>query len=87
MSTFLLAFAAFVLLIMLLDYLPGVRHLVQPIVGAFTWIFAVFFGSMAAWSFFAVKSLFRAHLTLLHHLVTPRNRMDPVSEIQDENED
>jgi|GEM_PF-6970561 len=80
MSTIFLLLAAFILLIMLLDRLPGVRHLVQPIVKAFTWIFAVFFGSVAAWVFYAAKHLFRAHLIFLRHLSTPRNRIGSIQE-------
>lgn len=82
MSTFILAAAAFIILLVILSRIPGVEHLVKPLVSGVTWVFSTFMGGVGGWLLWGVKITFRSHASLLMHLFTKRIELDPAERIR-----
>jgi len=85
MSTILMWGAGFILLIILLDKLPGVRYLVQPIIQLITFLVSTFSENVGAWIVALIKSVWKAHSVMAVHLVKPRDELDPTERIKDAN--
>ena len=81
-STFLLAGAVFIVLLILLSRIPGVEHLVKPLVNGVTWVFSTFMGGVSGWLLWGVKTAWRSHTSLLAHLFTRRVELDPAERIR-----
>lgn len=82
MSSLILWASGFVLLIMILDRVPGVRHLVQPIVKGVAYVVGLFFGSAGGWGIYFIKSVWRAHAVFARHLTSRRTDIDPAERIR-----
>jgi hypothetical protein len=82
MSTFILLTAAFIILLIILSRIPGVEHLVKPLVGGVTWVFSTFMGGVGGWLLWGIKTTIRSHASLLTHLFTPRMGLDPAERIK-----
>lgn len=85
MSTILLYLAGAIVLIAVLDKIPGLKYLVKPIIDLVTWIFTSFFGSAGAWVVWGVKSTFRAHFALFTHLFNTRETLHPAEALEEKN--
>ena len=82
MSTFILIAAVFILALIILSHIPGVEHLVKPLVGGVTWVFSTFMGGIGGWLLWGVKATWRSHTSLLGHLFTRRAGLDPAERIR-----
>ena len=83
MSTLVLYFGIALAVLIVLDLIPGVRHLMSPVVRAVASLLGIFFGSAAAWLAWTVKTLFQDHVTLLRHLISRRAQIDPSEAMHD----
>ena len=77
MSTLALIFAGFLLLLIVLDKIPGIRYLVKPLIDTVSWVVSTLFGSAGSWLLYFVKSMFRAHVVFYRHLTSRRVDLDP----------
>ena len=82
MSTVFLLAAAFIILLIILSKIPGVEHLVKPLVGGVTWVFSTFMGGVGGWLLWGVKTAWRGHAALLTHLFTRRAALDPAERVR-----
>lgn len=82
MSTIYLSIAGFIILLIILDKIPGVKHLIHPIIGGFSWMFGTFFGSVVMWLIWVIKVIVRSHSTFFKHLTHTRGQIDPTDKIK-----
>jgi hypothetical protein len=82
MSTILIWAAAGILLLVLLDKLPGIKHLIKPIIDLLTFLFTTFFGNLGAWLMWLVKTMARSHHVLSVHLIRSRDELDHTEMIE-----
>lgn len=77
MTTVLLYIGGFLVLVVLLDMIPGVRHLISPLLSGLAAGINFTVGSIAGWSTWFVKTLFQDHALFLRHLTHTRAQVDP----------
>lgn len=82
MSTVYLSIAAFFILIMILDHIPGIKYFIQPIIGAISFVFSVVFGNLTMWIVWFIKAIYRAHLGYIVHLFSSRGKIDPTHNLE-----
>lgn len=82
MSPFIFVGAVFIVLLIVLSRIPGVEHLVKPLVSGVTWVFSTFMGGVGRWRLWGIKAVWRSHASLLMHLFTRRVDLDPAERIR-----
>jgi hypothetical protein len=82
MSELLLYGGGLLLVLFLLDRVPGVRLLAKPMIEGVAKLAAVFIGSFWLWALFFVKSNVRSHVVFLRHLFTRREKLAPEERIR-----
>lgn len=82
MSTIYIGIAGLIVLIIILDKIPGLKHLIHPIIAGITWVIGTFFGSTVMWLIWATKVIIRSHITYLVHLTKKRGQIDPTDGIK-----
>jgi hypothetical protein len=85
MSTIFMWGAAFILGLILLDKIPGVKHLIKPVIDLLSFVFTTFFGNVGAWLLWLVKTIGRSHYVLAVHLGKHRDDLDPTEAIKKAN--
>ena len=81
MSTIYILIAGVIAVLLILGSLPGIKHLIQPLIGGVSVVFSVFFGHLAMWIIWLVKAIYRAHEQYFRHLVSPRKKIDPTQSL------
>lgn len=84
MSTILFIFCCIVLLVILLDILPGTQHFVKPIISLFFYFFQMIVENGAAWAIWLFKSVWKAHIDLFINLVSTPEAVDPTLKVKDQ---
>lgn len=82
MSTILLYLGILILLLAIASKIPGVEHLVKPIIELFFWIFKIFLENGGAWLVYLVKTLSNAHITVIKNLLFSADQLDPTYELR-----
>lgn len=82
MSTILIYAAVAIFALIILDKIPGLKHLIKPVIDLITFLFTTFFGNIGAWLMWVGKTMGRSHYVLSVHLVKSRNDLDPTEQIQ-----
>lgn len=77
MSTLVLYLGIFILILLGLEFIPGIRLIGAPLISGAAKLFGTFFGGMAAWAAWIVKTLIFDHMELLRHLFSRREDIDP----------
>ncbi|QHS08988.1 hypothetical protein [Sinimarinibacterium sp. NLF-5-8] len=77
MSSLILYFSGFIIAIIVLDKIPGVRHLISPIINAITSLAGLIAGSGTGWIAWMIKTFFMDHYVLARHLTSKRADLDP----------
>lgn len=77
MTTLLLILGAVIVLLVVLDRIPGLQHLIRPIVGWIASGITLLVGSASGWLAWSVKTVWRDHATLARHLFSTRADIDP----------
>lgn len=85
MSTFILLAAAFIILLIILSRIPGVEHLVKPLVNGVTWVFSTFMGGFGSWLLWGIKTAVRSHTSFFMHMFSRRVSVDPAEKIRQAN--
>ena len=80
----ILAVAAIALFV--LSKIPGLEHLVKPLVGTIFKLLEAVGGLLLSWLVHASKALIRAHVTLIKHLILPASAIDPTDSLRREAE-
>ncbi len=70
--------------LILLSFVPGLKHLVRPIIDS-TWkmLQATFVGS-GAWFIYGIKLILVSHIDIIRHLTLSKSTLDPVAAVRDE---
>jgi hypothetical protein len=68
--------------LMLLDKIPGLKHLIKPVIDSLSFIFTTFFGSLGAWMLWFVKMIGTTHYILVLHMAKNRDSLDPTEMIE-----
>ncbi|WP_414039407.1 hypothetical protein ACJU26_09265 [Acidithiobacillus sp. M4-SHS-6] len=82
MSSLLVWGLAILLVLFILDRVPGVRLLAKPIIESIAKTLALFVGSFGLWILFLVKSTIRSHVVFLQHLTQHREKIAPEERIK-----
>ena len=82
MSTILFITACAVLLIVVMSRIPGVEHLVKPIVGLLFTVLQAALENFWAWGIYLLKTLLSSHTQLLRHLMLSEDAIDPSVKMQ-----
>jgi len=69
-----------------LSKIPGLEHLVKPLVGSLFKLIEAVLGLLWSWAIHAGKALIRAHVTLIKHLILPASAIDPTDSLRREAE-
>ena len=83
---FLLIIAGAAIALFVLSKIPGLEHLVKPLVGALFKLLEAVVGLLWSWAIYAGKALFQAHLTFIKHLIFPASAIDPTDSMRREAE-
>jgi len=78
-TTVLLIVGGLILALVVLDWIPGVRHLISPVVSAAGSGIGATVGSTTGWLAWAVKTVWKDHRILLRHLTSKRAAIDPTA--------
>lgn len=82
MNTIFFIISGCILALVVIAKIPGVEHLVRPIIDlVFTFIKA-FLENMVSWSIWLFKLLWDAHLELVQNLVLSAEKIDPTVAIK-----
>ncbi|MGC8518959.1 MAG: hypothetical protein ACP5P4_10595 [Steroidobacteraceae bacterium] len=82
----LLIFAVVVIALFVLSKIPGLEHIVKPLVGAVFKIIEAIVSLLWSWAIYSGRTLFQAHLTFLKHLILPASAIDPTDSMRREAE-
>lgn len=81
MSTIVMYFAGFIILLMVLDRIAGLKHLIKPVIDFISFIVTTICTNIGAWLMWMLKTLGRSHYVLAVHLVRTRDDLDPTEQI------
>lgn len=70
--------------LIVLSKIPGIEHIVKPLVGATFKAAEAVVALLWSWAIYALKALLDAHLTLLKHLILPAETIDPTDRLRRE---
>ncbi len=76
MSTILLYFGLAILALAICYKIPGLEHLVKPVVELIFWVFKTMLEHSGLWFVFAIKTLIAAHVSLFEHLTKSAQSID-----------
>lgn len=76
MITVLIYLTVFLLLLWLLEKIPGVHYLAKPILEGIIKVSHFIFVHSGLWLLWLVRMFFRSHKTFLKHLFTPRSTLN-----------
>ncbi len=82
----LLILAGLVIALFVLSKIPGLEHLVKPLVGAIFKMGEAVVALLWSWAVYSGRALFQAHLTFLKHLILPASAIDPTDSMRREAE-
>lgn len=82
MSSLFIWAACIIVVLFILDKVPGVRLLAKPIIESIAKTVALFIGSFALWILYIVKSTIRAHTIFARHLISHREKIAPEERIK-----
>lgn len=82
----LLIFAFVVIALFVLSKIPGIEHLVKPLVGAVFKAGEAVVALFWSWAVYSGRALFQAHLTFIKHLIFPASAIDPTDSMRREAE-
>jgi multisubunit Na+/H+ antiporter MnhE subunit len=86
MNTLVFVSAAVILALVVLAKLPGLEHLVRPIIDlVFTAIKAIL-ENLISWSIWLFKMIWDSHLEIVKHLILSEKDIDPTFEIREKAE-
>ena len=83
---FLLILGGAAIALFVLSKIPGLEHLVKPLVGALFKLIEAVVALLWSWAIYAGKALVQAHLTFLKHLIFPASAIDPTDSMRREAE-
>ena len=83
---FLLIIGVAAVALFILSKIPGLEHLVKPLVGALFKLLEAVVSLLWSWAIYAGKALFQAHITLIKHLILPASAIDPTDSLRREAE-
>ena len=83
---FLLIIGATAVALLVLSKIPGLEHLVKPLVGAVFKLLEAVVALLWSWAIYAGKALFQAHITFIKHLILPASAIDPTDSLRREAE-
>lgn len=86
MNLFLIIFGLCILTLAVMSKIPGLEHLVKPIVDIFFKLVQVAFENVFAWIIFVLKGAFFCHISLFQNLIKDANELDPTVEIEEQSE-
>ena len=69
-----------------LSKIPGVEHIVKPLVGAIFKLIEAVVALLWSWAIYSGKALLQAHVTFIKHLMLPASAIDPTDSLRREAE-
>lgn len=81
MSTIVFIFACFIVVLIIASKIPGVEHLVRPVIDLVFYFIQAIAENGGAWIIWFVKSLLKAHQVLFINLTQDAEEIDPTSKI------
>lgn len=83
LGTISLIFLGFILLIVVISKIPGLEHLVKPIIDIVFSLIKILSENGFAWIIFMIKGLWSAHVEYFEHMIKEPKDIDPTAEIRD----
>ena len=77
MSTLLFILAVAVLILVITSRIPGLEHLIKPLIDLLFTALKAILENVALWSIFLFKNLWSSHLELIRHLLFSAESVDP----------
>lgn len=85
MSTIIMYFLGGVICLVILDKIPGLKHLIKPVIDFITFCVTFFFENIGSWLMWILKTMARSHYVLAVHLLKTRDELEPTEKIEDIN--
>ena len=82
----LLILAVVVIALFVLSKIPGLEHIVKPLVGAIFKLIEAVVALLWSWAIYSGKALLQAHVTFIKHLMLPASAIDPTDSLRREAE-
>jgi len=72
-----------ILVLIVLSFLPALKHLVKPVIESIWKAIQFIFTESGAWVIWLAKMIFRSHLDIVKHLIHSKEHLDPTSKFED----
>ncbi len=86
MNTILFWAAIVIAGLILLSFIPGLKHFTKPVIESVWQLLQASGISVGAWFVFLTKIIWRAHVDILRNLVLPVKELDPTREVRESRE-
>lgn len=86
MSTVIFWFSMGLLGIIVLSKIPGLDHLVKPVISLMFTVIEAACSNLWAWMIFVIKTLVFSHIDLAKHLVLSSEQIDPTYGLREQYE-
>lgn len=83
MNTIIFYGAGFLLALVVLAKIPGLEHLVRPLIDIVFSLVKFFAEHVSSWTIWLAKSLLNSHVELVRNLLLPSHVIDPTQEVRD----
>lgn len=82
MNTIILVISAVVLGLVVMAKIPGLEHMVRPVIDILFTLLKLFFANAASWGIWLFKTLWRSHMELIKHLLLKDEAIDPLAVVR-----
>ena len=79
MNTIILVLSALVLGLVVMAKIPGLEHMVRPVIDILFTLLKLFFANASSWAIWLFKTLWRSHIELIKHLLLKDEAIDPLA--------
>jgi hypothetical protein len=86
MSTLIFIVSCFLLGLIVLSRIPGLEHLIKPVVGVLFKGLEAALSLLWAWVIYLFKTVLRSHVEIFKHLLLPAKSIDPSLKMREEAE-
>ena len=83
MNVLLIGIGGFLVFLIIASKIPGLEHLVKPLIDTVMRLLTYFIENAFAWIVWFVKLLLNAHLELANNLISHADALDPTIEMKE----
>lgn len=82
MSSIIMYFAVFCVLLVIISFIPGLNHFAKPLVDLMFTLFKSLLEHSYAWFIWGIKRLWQAHFELFRNFISTKEEIDPTEKVK-----